>query len=295
MKFIHQSELDKTRWDQLVDLYQGDVFSRSWYLDACAEDWCVLADADFKNGIALAYTTKLGIRSISPPIFTRNLDFIGSDIEFQKEALLAIVKEFSAGHLQGLHPWNEGNAVMRVFQTVEKDFTPGKQAKRMLQKAIKNGISIELTTDWRAVFEVIQSELTEKISEFNSANLARLNKLIESLEKENRLICLGIYQDEKLEGGMIFMDSPHKCIYLKGAANRAVRDNGGMYLCMESAIQKTIAANQVFDFGGSGIEGVRRFNMNLGGIDQHYYIYSWNNAPWWFNFTKWMYQKWKKK
>lgn len=298
MKFIHRLELDKKAWDALVTFNRVDVFSYSWYLDACAIDWCVLVDDNFENGIALPYNTKLGIKSIYPPMFSRNLDFLGKDLSFRAKALQAIMKAFPAGHLQLLEPVKESvvdDGAGRVFQQITGNFELNKQATRMLQKSKRAGLEVRKTTDWRAVLEIIRTELSEKISEFNAENLERLRQLMVSLEKENRLFCLGIFREDKLEGGMVFMETEEKRVYLKGAAHESARNAGGMYLSMEKAIGDTISDNRIFDFGGSGVEGVRRFNRNLGGSDRHYYIYTWNHAPRWFNLIKLIYQKWKKK
>ena len=44
MILIAQKDIDRIKWDSLVAQNQGDVFSFSWYLDACAEDGCVLVE-----------------------------------------------------------------------------------------------------------------------------------------------------------------------------------------------------------------------------------------------------------
>ena len=295
MILISQKDIDKVRWDSLVSLHKADVFSYSWYLDACAEDWCVLVDDYYQNGIALPLVSTLGILSISPPIFVRNLDFIGIDKNFRTEAIEYLQKQFRIGHLQTTQIIEGNDSRTRLFQTISKEINIGSQAKRMFQKATKNGIEIRETKDWKAILEIVKIELSQKISEFTPANLNKLGNLVGALQETNRLYCLGIYRENKLEGGMIFMDTFEKTIYLKGAATAHVRNNGGMYLCMYRAIEKAIDELKTFDFGGSEVDGVRRFNQNLGGIDQHYYFYTWNNAPTWFKTIKSIYRLWKKK
>lgn len=308
MRLIQPSETDKRHWDTLVASAiangRADVFAYSWYLDACAQDWCILADDAFENGIALPFTVKLGVKAISPPIFVRNLDFMGSDDAFPLRAMAFMWQHFKVAHLQLASTFDLSSSTSdfrlstfdsRTHQTISASPILNSQANRMIKKASKNGITVQETANWKPVLEIIRQELSEKISEFTPENLQRLEKLVSALEREKQLHCLGIYRNGILEGGMIFMDSANKRVYLKGAATRETRDMGGMYLCMHEAILQAIGANKLFDFGGSEVEGVRRFNLNLGGTDRHYYIYSWNNAPWWFNFTKQMYQKWKKK
>lgn len=306
MRFIRRSELDKDRWDALVEQHHADVFSYSWYLDACAHDWCVLADERMENGIALAFTTRLGVQMLTPPIFVRNLDLIGNDAGFAARAMPLIAEMFGAGHMQvsvpvalplPALPKGKIHTASRTFQAIDRgaEVRINQQASRMLKKAVKAGYSVQSTGDWRGVLEVIRRELPGKITEFTPENLGRLEKLVASLEKEEKLSCFGIYKDNVLQGGMIYMDSADKRIYLKGAANREARDAGGMYLGMQGAIEEALLKGKAFDFGGSEVEGVRRFNHNLGGTDRSYYIYTWDRSPGWFRLIKTIYRKWKKK
>lgn len=295
MKYIEHSDLDIERWNALVDSQQAEIFSYSWYLDACIDHWAVLVDQSFENGIAFGYVTKLGQRIITPPIFVRNLDFMGSDEVFRKKAMEYLMTHFQFGHLQSVQRWNFRKVKTRVFQQIENEFELGSQSKRMIQKATKQGIEIAPTEDWKLVLEIIREELSAKISEFTSENISRLHNLVSNLALNDRLICWGIFNNGNLEGGMFFMETDSKRMYLKGAARPHVRDAGGMYLCMQQAIQETIQLQKTFDFGGSEVEGVRRFNQNLGGIDHPYFLYDWDKTPFWFRWTKQIYQQWRKK
>lgn len=292
MNIIHQSVLDKEQWDQLVMRYDATAFSMSWYLDACAQDWCVLVDETFENGIALPFSHKLGIKALTPPIFVRNLDFIGTSEIFRKQALKHIRGTFPIGHLQMMPQLTEEQpSRTRLFQTIEAPVEIHKHAKRMISKAMKNEISVAFTDDWQTIYSIIASELTLKISEFNAPNLSRLKFLIASAAAQQQLIAKGIFHNGKLEGGMLFIDSKNTHVYLKGAANPEVKKNGGMYLCMHTCIDEALEAGKTFDFGGSEVEGVRKFNTNLGGADREYHTYEWNNAPFWYNTVRWLYQK----
>lgn len=295
MKYIEHSDLDIERWNALVEAKQAEIFSYSWYLDACIDHWAVLVDQSFENGIAFGYVTKLGQRIITPPIFVRNLDFLGEDEVFRKKAMEYLMTHFQFGHLQSVQRWNFRKYKTRVFQQIDSTFELGSQAKRMIQKAGKQGIEIAPTDDWKSVLEIIREELSAKISEFTSENINRLHNLVSNLALNERLTCWGIFHKGNLEGGMFFMETDSKRMYLKGAARPQVRDAGGMYLCMQQAIQETIQLQKTFDFGGSEVEGVRRFNQNLGGIDQPYFLYDWDKTPFWFRWTKQIYQQWRKK
>lgn len=296
MQIIHQSELDKVKWDLLVEKSNADVFSLSWYLDACALDWCVLVDEAFENGIALPYSNNLGIKALTPPIFTRNLDFLGENEAFRSAAFLKIKEEFKIGQLQFCNPIEIPATRERVFQTTDSSiFEIQKHGKRMLNKAKKEEISIRNTEDWQTIFEIISTELSEKIAEFNDKNLNKLRQLIEEALLNNKLIVKGIYFEGTLQGGMLYISSPTSNLYLKGSALPEAKKLGGMYLCMHTFILETLDQNKTFDFGGSSVEGVQRFNYNLGGKDKVYYIYEWDFAPWWYHLTRKIYHLFKKK
>lgn len=308
MKFIPQSQLDKATWNMLVSKNTSNVFSQSWYLDACATDWCVLVDEKWENGIALPFASNLGIETLAPFIFGRTIDFIGDDKAFQTEALKKIQNRFKVGRLQTekkiLITQNEELAQstsdayrneVKVHQVIEDEIKLGSQAKRMLKKAEKSGLTIQETSEWERIIVIAEQELSSKISEFTETNLKRLRNLAAALSDSKQLLCLGIYDGEQLTGGMLFIITPTFNLYLKGSALPEAKKNGGMYLCMQAFIQKTRAENKTFDFGGSSVEGVKRFNYNFGGIDKPYYVYEWNRAPWWYNISKKIYHLYKKK
>lgn len=295
MKFIPQSQLDKAAWNQFVEKNSSEPFSYSWYLDSCAADWCIFIDDQWENGIALPFSSNLGIESLTPVIFGRTLDFIGNDAQFQANALEAIQKRFKIGHLQTARKIPFQPEISKVHQIIDAEIKLGSQAKRMLKKAEKAGIIIQQTNDWEKIISIAETELTAKISEFNTLNLNRLRNLAQALSDSNKLMCLGIYENQQLTGGMLFVTTPQTNIYLKGSALPASKQQGGMYLCMHTFILQTLSESKTFDFGGSSVAGVRRFNYNFGGKDQNYYAYLWDRSPGWYRFLKKTHQKLKKK
>lgn len=289
MKFIEHTELDKVKWDKLVSENDLNPFSFSWYLDACASNWCVLIDDDWKNGIALAYTSHLGIENLSPALFGRTLDFIGNDSSFQNHALVKIKNRFKVGQLRTSKPIPSLAEKTKIHQVIETEMNLGSQAKRMLKKAQNSKLIIQETKDWQGILAIAEQELSSKISEFNPQNLKRLRNLAQALSVAGKLFCFGIFENGELKGGMLFIKSEKINLYLKGSALPETKKNGGMYLCMHDFISQTLAENKTFDFGGSSVPGVQRFNNNFGGTDALYYVYEWDDAPWYYQIVKKMY------
>jgi hypothetical protein len=82
---------------------------------------------------------------------------------------------------------------------------------------------------------------------------------------------------------------------LKGTVSKDCKLAGGMYACLDYAINETVIDGKTFDFGGSGIDGVKQFNHNLGGKDVTYFRYTFNNGPIWFKLARKINNKWSKK
>ena len=84
----------------------------------------------------------------------------------------------------------------------------------------------------------------------------------------------------------MLIDFNQTVLYLKGAFTDEAKKNGAMYAAMNSAIQQAKLAGKNFDFGGSRVEGVRHFNLQLGGMDRVYYYHQWDNSPFWYRWVK---------
>ena len=111
------------------------------------------------------------------------------------------------------------------------------------------------------------------------------NQLKELIQKAVIEKVLTVYQIPDV-GGIVCLENKEQVFYLKGAVDAESKKNGGMYLAINSAICEALEKEKAFDFGGSKVDGVKRFNFNLGGSDSVYYNYSNSNYPWWYKALK---------
>ena len=81
-------------------------------------------------------------------------------------------------------------------------------------------------------------------------------------------------------------EAKNQLLYVKGTVDAETKSKGGMYLALNAAINYAKEKNLKFDFGGSNVEGVKRFNYNLGGVDATYFMHVQNNGPVWFKLAK---------
>lgn len=295
LKWVQRIDLNIQKWDALVACTpDAAFFSYSFYLDAVAENWCVLVDEHYRVGIALPYTIRAKQKIVYTPIFVSYLEILGSMVEtsLPKEFILKEFKIIEAEFKQPiLGTPNE------IFTTQVLDPTQKRkgQINRMLNKAKRFELEILPSNDWKSVFTFIESELGGKFSGMTPISLERLKKAYTSAEEKNVLRVFEIRKENTCVGGVICLESNHQFLYSKGATMDSAKENGGMYAAIDAAIHCATEAKKQFDFGGSRVEGVRRFNTSFGGADVEYFSYRIDRSPRWFRFLREINKRWFKK
>ena len=285
MKFISSKDLNKQKWNELVSKNDGKIFSYSYYFDSNSKNWGAFVNEDYSKGLAVAYNKIFGVKIIYPPIFGKYFEFFGLNSTEISELFLKIQSTFK---IATFHTIENIEADFKKFKLQEKKFqirdSSGKLntlSKRMIRKAETNGIVI-LETPYEEILPIINAELIFKLKNIENGVYEKLEKLLHVLSEKKMLISKGIYENEKLVGGLCFCETKTEILYLTGVSEESARTNGGMYLCMNSLIEHSISENKIIDFGGSDIENIRRFYLSLGGIDVNYFSISWDFSPFWF-------------
>ncbi len=293
MKIIEREHIDIERWNKLVSASENaSVFSYSWYLDATAENWCVLVNNDYSSGIALPYSVRLGVKTLYTPIFVRYIEWLGAKSDF-KQIQEKIKGQFSNIEVSIKQPILGVKYDSYVYQSIEVNVERklGSQAKRSLKKAMKSELEVLVSKDYSGIENIVKSELVGKYNGIDEVSIHALSKLFQAAKKENRI---SVYEI-KGQGGIVCINDKGSLLYLKGTVSKSCKEQGGMYACLDRAIRDADQEHKKFDFGGSRIDGVKRFNHNLGGKDVTYYGYTFNNAPIWFKLARRIKNKWSKK
>lgn len=296
LKIIERTDLDVQKWDSLLDRTEdAAMFSSSFYLDAVAENWCVLVDDDYNVGVALPYTIRAKRKILYTPIFVSYLELLGSmDTSLNlKDIILKKFKTIEIEFKQAIL----GPSQQQVFvtQLLNRDLKRKGQVNRMLNKAKRAELEIIQTVGWKEVFAIVSSELKGKFSGMTDTSLARLETAYSSAHQRNRLMSFEIRNGNECTGGVICILNKSQLLYSKGACLTESRDEGGMYMAIDAAITYANDHNLKFDFGGSRVEGVRRFNLAFGGEDVEYCSYRIDKSPRWFRWVRSLKKRWGKK
>lgn len=279
----------KEQWDQLVFQTNASVFSESKYLDATSENWAILYSSDLKSGMACPYVVKGGISVLVTPFFNRFMEWVGEPVP-EEELVKALKSEFKVADLQ-VGKGFSGN--QRIYQRLEPGMLKlNQQAKRSFNKAKEFSVKQEVLVP--VMMHLLQTELANRIHGISAATLPILEKLVLGYE-HSRLGQFNLYQENEWLGGIWILETDSTVLYLKGTTTEEAKKLGGMYKLMLTAIEYADSKGKTFDFGGSNVESVRRFNLNFGAEDVVYSQLSWNNAPFWWRTLKMIRDKWTKK
>lgn len=291
MQFIVPDEQVKTQWNTLVKSANGAVFSTSDYLDATGFSWKLLVNESFTAGMACPYVDKFGQAFLVTPFFVRYVEWIGVK-EDESLILSTLKKEFSVADLQVRNSFL--NAEKKQYQYLNPgSLELGSQAKRSLKKAAGLVVTWELRIP--DLKQLVEAELSGKIAGIDEGTVQLLEQIVKKMGAEIvcQVNCLDF--DSNFCGGLWLLEYGDRVIYLKGTTTPEAKKNGAMYRLMLEAIEMTHAKGKIFDFGGSNVENVRRFNLNFGAKDENYFRLSWNHAPWWWNMLRNWKKAWRKK
>lgn len=293
LKIIERQNIDVLKWNALVSSCADTPFSYSWYLDAVAENWKIIVNDDYSAGMALPYSLRLGVEILYTPIFSRYTEWLGETNEIDAKSI--VKNEFKVIEFTTRQPFFEFESNKWDYQAIGKndELKISNQAERSLKKASSSDLKAKIGIDYSNVQQQIEQELAGKHIGLTHASMPRLYKLFEAAKSEGKILVFEIC-DDKVRGGIVSIETQNSILYLKGAVDEETKKNGGMYLALQSAIDYARSKGLNFDFGGSRIDGVKKFNHNLGGKDTVYHAYNINNASYWFNTARSLKNKWKK-
>ena len=296
MQLIHKSEINREKWDALViNSPKATIYNQSLFLDVLAENWMLLINNDYSAGLPIPFTIRAGVKGIYTPNFCREFSFIGfanlSDSEITQSIQL-LENEFKFCSLNLVENYFQGQVEQKVFQQLSSKQPLNSQAKLSCKKFEKSGLILEKTIV-DTVLPIVSEELAAKVKSLRKIDLDRFEQMIHSLPTD-QLLVLGVKDENQWLGGLIFIHWKSKLHYIKGGAKELAKNDGAMFAMMNNMINYAIENQLELDFGGSNVEGVKRFNKSFGATDQQYFEWKWNHSPKWFSLLQKLKSRFKK-
>jgi hypothetical protein len=297
MKLVLRKDIDESKWERwCTEATESQPFLSLKYLDALAENLVFAINEDETGGIPLPFFERLGVKTLYMPVFCRWIDWVGANRPSDKELTHFILQEFKQGDIYFRKEILTIESEELIYQTLTKDqFQLNSQAKRKVKAIEKLGYSVSEKQDHELSLALIREELIDKFATLKENNFDSLEVLVRNLQDLNILQSVNLVKNGRIFGSLFLVQTKNRLLYLKGACVEEAKQKGGMYYLMDAAIQLAEREKLSFDFGGSRIDGVRKFNQCFGGIDSRYYRYTWDKGPIWYKTLKGLKNKWKKK
>lgn len=281
---------EKMSWTAFVKEHKGSIFSYAGYLDATADNWAVLYNADKTAGIACPFTVKAGQKILYTPFFNRYIEWIGSAIN-PDELIAALKNQFNVADFNF-------NQVVAGYEQLNHQYVAVNTLKlnNLANRTLKKAQVFTTTTQTNApgLMPLITEELAQRVKTLNAFTLPKLSNLLTEF-KEKGLVQIDLFENDEWKGGLWLIETADKVVYLKGTVQQEAMKKGGMYRLMYDAILYAHASEKLFDFGGSNVDNVARFNSYFGAKSMPYAHITWNEAPFWWKLLKKINDKWKGK
>jgi len=283
IQIIESEHVDKKKWNELARKSNVSFQNFSLFLDTIPENWCAVVWDDYRGGIAIPYTVRMGIKGMFNPPMTSPLSWLGEKPDNFAEINLILQKKFKRSNLttyEQLFPNSQQLLYQRINYTPDYKITKG-NTRRSIYKFEHSDLIIQ-KMEIERVLAFIVSELRLKMPVLTHKFVDNLQKFL--YECGNQCHCFGVknVKTETLHAGLILIESDSEITDLYSATDIFGRKNHTMYALIFHAISLAMGKKKDFNFGGSTIDSIRYFNHRFGAKDAFYYSWKWERSPWWF-------------
>lgn len=301
IQHLQRTQIDDSKWNaciaQAVNSYP---YAYSWYLDCVAENWDGLVLDEYAAVFPLVRNRRFLIHYLYQPMFTQQLGIFSKELLNEEilpvflDALPAKFRfiEINVNHHNPLRHKDfeinpRTNLCLALNANYEKLFQNYQDnAKRNVQKALKNDLHVAEDLKAEAVIEFYKTNTGIKIPELGEYQYEHLEELIAELMQRNMGKLVGVQDaNENLFATGFFILTENKIINLLPSTGEDGKNNGAGFLMIDHLVREFAGSEKTLDFEGSMIPGIARFYKSFGAQEQTYWRLRRNNLPW---FVKWM-------
>ena len=272
--------MDEKKYDFCIEnSIQSRVYAFSWYLDIVADHCDVLVLNDYEALMPLTWKQKFGLKYITQPYFCQQLG-IFSLTTISEETQLEFIKKIPSKFLKVSLAFNSQNMLIaqqvkknlfvqlsKNHETLCKNYSKGR--KHAIKVAEKNQLIVAETS--------IQSliDIQKKLHQYEFSE-EKLEKLSKQLLQQQKGKVLGIFKDDVLLGGALFVFSKNRVVYLFSAFTYQGREYQAASFLINYQIKNNENSYFIFDFEGGNIPNIGKFYRSFGAEEECFCVYKRN-------------------
>jgi hypothetical protein len=286
IKFIHQNNIDRSKWDQCVDeAFNGLVYAKSWYLDIVADQWDALVENDYEKIFPLVSRKKWGIRYLYQPPFTQQLGLFSKTLLSEEsviEFLNAIPEYYKFAEIN-LNTFNKLTVpefesenwltheldLINSYEHLHRHYSTN--LRRNLKKSASGELSLSKNIKPEDVIRLFRENRGKTLTNLDDKDYQRLSRLTYSGIYKGVVSTYGVYeQNNTLCAAAIFLQSQKKMVFLFSGLNDTGRQSGAMAYLIDAFIQEHQHKHLTLDFEGSNDPNLARFYKGFGSTEITY-------------------------
>jgi hypothetical protein len=291
MIFKSRANINEELWNNCIaNSINSLVYANTWYLDAIVENWDAYVWE--KNGAYLAVfpipnRNKFGVKYIYPPFFIQQLGLfsINDNIEvLAKEAIDQLEIDFKFTEINLNWRNNQGDKKVNVVLSLSKDYKDlllgfSNNHKRNIKKSEKYNYDYKSNVKVKSIVRNFRNDRGADISTLKDKDYLDFINLCDIAEEKGVLETRGVFENEVLITGAVFMKYGNRLIFLFSGNSKEGKTSGGLFNLLNLVIKEYADFDLLLDFEGSTNEGLERFYKGFGGVEECYYFYKKNNLP----------------
>ena len=283
IRYVKHSEIDKQRWDDALEKCINPFpYAYSWYLDKVTNyQWDALILDDYSALFPLPFKKKFFLKVIYQPFFTQQLGLFASRQETLNDInnwLKAIPVHFVKTYLHLNSKNSLPNKPTRLTHQVllNRDYSYiyndySSVVTKNLKRIRNRGMQAESSQDVYSYIKFMKDNLGPKLSDLSPSDIDMLQGLlIEILERKKGFIRFCLDKNGNRIAGTFIIKSNARVIYLLAASTQSGKKANGMTYLIDNIMTELAGKEIVFDFEGSMIPGIAKFNKNFGGKEEHF-------------------------
>lgn len=278
--YLKRAALDVEKYDLCIEnSIQSRIYAFSWYLDIVADHWDVLVLNDYEAVMPLPWKKKFGLKYITQPYFCQQLGIFSKE-EISEEIQRQFIRKIPLKFLKVSLALNSHNLLIgqqikknlsvklnKNYESICKNYSKGR--KHAIKVAEKNQLMVAETS--------IQSliDIQKKFYQYEFSE-EKLQKLSIQLLHQQKGAILGIFKDEVLLGGALFVFSTKRIVYLFSAFTELGRELQVASFLLNYMLKKNENSQLIFDFEGGNLPNMGKFYRSFGAEEECFCVYSRN-------------------
>ncbi|MDR0865653.1 MAG: hypothetical protein LBO74_12080 [Candidatus Symbiothrix sp.] len=288
IQWIKHPAIDKEKYDRcILDARNGTIYAMSWYLDAVASGWQLLATPDYSFVMPVLQKRKFGIPYVLQPMLCQQSGIFSPE-EITKAIFEQFIKKIPAVYcILQLNPGNSfqhkdlkerPNYVLDLrpeYEEIKSRYHSNTRSD--LKKRTNADLVIDSETDYVTILDLMQKHSLH----YTGKILAKAKNVIEAAKEKNALLIRCVREKETMEivAGVLFLRWKNRFYYIFPVSTAKGKEMRAMRFLIDRFIAEFAGQNYILDFEGSSIPAVARFYQNFGATLEAYPCYYKSKLP----------------